>query len=109
LCDLHFSHGLWLCGTSGWWWCLWFMNGASTEGRWDWFMSLTKRLMRLWVQNHLVDELCHSFYWGLQLDLISYRGFYLAANLLPKKNKFQLWFVCVCVCVWCCRWLMIQI
>lgn len=20
LCDLHFSHGLWLCGTSGWWW-----------------------------------------------------------------------------------------
>ncbi len=33
LCDLYFSHGLWLCGTSGWWWCLWFMNGASTEGR----------------------------------------------------------------------------
>jgi hypothetical protein len=33
LCDLHFSHGLRICGTSGWWWCLWFMNGASTEGR----------------------------------------------------------------------------
>jgi hypothetical protein len=24
LCDLHFSHGLWLCGTSGWWWWWWW-------------------------------------------------------------------------------------
>jgi hypothetical protein len=43
----------------------------------------------------LADELCHSFYWGLKLDLISYRGLYLAANLLPKKIIS----VVVCVCV----------
>jgi hypothetical protein len=59
-------------------------------------MSLTKRLMRLWVQNHLADELCHSFYWGLSwiLYLIVVCIWQL---IFCQKNKFQLWFVCVCV------------